>query len=136
MDCLAFGSGEGLAFLVFLSCFLSPGLSRIGVDAGLLRGSYSGSNLLGSGTVMAKVMPTARSGGGTVGLNPLTHPFDGLSPRLRGNPLDDDANPVNRRSIPLAHHSLCRPPAVPPKAPADRPPTSRLPEFEPGSSRL
>ena len=36
----------------------------------------------------------------------------------------------------LAHHSLCRPPAVPPKAPADRPLTSRLPEFEPGSSRL
>ena len=26
--------------------------------------------------------------------------------------------------------------SVPPKAPADRPPTSRLPKFEPGSSRL
>ena len=36
----------------------------------------------------------------------------------------------------LAHHSHCRPPSAPPKAPADRPPTSRLPEFEPGSSRL
>ena len=36
----------------------------------------------------------------------------------------------------LARHSHCRPPSVPPKAPADRPPTSRLHEFEPGSSRL
>ena len=27
-------------------------------------------------------------------------------------------------------------PSVPPKVPADRPPTSRLPKFEPGSSRL
>ena len=36
----------------------------------------------------------------------------------------------------LALHSHCRPPSVPPKAPADRPPTSRLPKFEPGSSRL
>ena len=36
----------------------------------------------------------------------------------------------------LARHSHCRPPSVPPKAPADRPPTSRLPKFEPGSSRL
>ena len=36
----------------------------------------------------------------------------------------------------LARHSHCRPPSVPPKAPADLPPTSRLPEFEPGSSRL
>ena len=36
----------------------------------------------------------------------------------------------------LARHSHCRPPSVPPKAPADRPPTSRLPIFEPGSSRL
>ena len=46
-----------------LSCFLSSGLTRIVVDAGLLRGSYSAPNLLGSGTVMAKVMPTARLGG-------------------------------------------------------------------------
>ena len=36
----------------------------------------------------------------------------------------------------LARHSHCRPPSVPPKAPTDRPPTSRLPKFEPGSSRL
>ena len=36
----------------------------------------------------------------------------------------------------LPRHSHCRPPSVPPKAPADRPPTSRLPKFEPGSSRL
>ena len=36
----------------------------------------------------------------------------------------------------LARHRHCRPPSVPPKAPADRPPTSRLPKFEPGSSRL
>ena len=36
----------------------------------------------------------------------------------------------------LARHSHCRPPSVPPKAPADRSPTSRLPKFEPGSSRL
>ena len=36
----------------------------------------------------------------------------------------------------LARHSHCRPPSVPPKAPADRPPTSRLPKFEPGSSCL
>ena len=36
----------------------------------------------------------------------------------------------------LARHSHCRPPSGPPKAPADRPPTSRLPKFQPGSSRL
>ena len=36
----------------------------------------------------------------------------------------------------LARHSHCRPTSAPLKAPADRPPTSRLPEFEPGSSRL
>ena len=36
----------------------------------------------------------------------------------------------------LPRHSHCRPPSLPPKAPADRPPTSRLPKFEPGSSRL
>ena len=64
VDGFFFGAGEGLTFLGLLSFFLSPGLSRIGVDAGLLRGSYSGPNLLGSGTVMAKVMPTARLGGG------------------------------------------------------------------------
>ena len=34
---------------------------------------------------------------------------------------------------PSAHR---RPPLAPPKAPADRTPTSRLPEFEPGASRL
>ena len=34
---------------------------------------------------------------------------------------------------PSAHR---RPPLAPPKAPADPPPTSRLPEFEPGSSPL
>ena len=65
MDGFFFGACEGLTFLGLLSFFLSPGLSRIGVDAGLLRGSYSGPNLLGSGTVMAKVMPTARAGGAT-----------------------------------------------------------------------
>ena len=57
------GAGEGLTVLGLLSCFLSPGLSGIGVDAGLLRGPYSAPNLLGSGTVMAKVMPPARLGG-------------------------------------------------------------------------
>ena len=36
----------------------------------------------------------------------------------------------------FAHYSHCNPLSAPPKAPADRPPTSRLPEFEPGSSRL
>ena len=36
----------------------------------------------------------------------------------------------------LARHSHCRPPSGPPKAPADRPPTSHLPKFQPGSSRL
>ena len=36
----------------------------------------------------------------------------------------------------LPRHSHCKPPSAPPKAPTDRPPTSRLPEFEPGSSRL
>ena len=36
----------------------------------------------------------------------------------------------------LARHSHCRAPSAPPKEPADRPPTSRLPKFEPGSSRL
>jgi hypothetical protein len=57
------GAGEGLTVLGLLSCFLSPGLCRIGVDAGLLRGPYSAPNLLGSGMVMAKVMPPARLGG-------------------------------------------------------------------------
>ena len=36
----------------------------------------------------------------------------------------------------LVRHSHCRPPSVPPKAPADRPPTSRLPNSEPGSPSL
>ena len=36
----------------------------------------------------------------------------------------------------LAHHSYCRPPSAPPKAPCRPPPTSRLLEFEPGSSCL
>ena len=44
--------------------------------------------------------------------------------------------PSTRLSRHLARHSHCRLPSVPPKAPADRPPTSRLHEFEPGSSRL
>ena len=65
VDFLSFGGVGGVTFLGLLGCLLSPDLSRIGVDAGLLRGSYSAPNLLGSGTVMAKVMPTARLGGGT-----------------------------------------------------------------------
>ena len=64
VDFLSFGGVGAVTFLGLLTCLLSPGLSRIGVDAGLLRGSYSAPNLLGSGTVMAKVMPTARVGGG------------------------------------------------------------------------
>ena len=60
---LFFGAGEELTVLGLLSCFLSPGLSGIGVDAGLLRGPYSAPNLLGSGMVMAKVMPPAHLGG-------------------------------------------------------------------------
>ena len=36
----------------------------------------------------------------------------------------------------LPRHSHCRPPSAPPKAPADRPPTSPLPEFVPGPSLL
>ena len=63
VDGFFFGAGKRLTFLGLLSFFLSLGLSRIGVDAGLLHGSYSAPNLLGSGTVMAKVMPTARLGG-------------------------------------------------------------------------
>ena len=57
------GAGEGLTVLGLLSCFWSPGLCGIGVDAGLLRGPYSAPNLLGSGMVMAKGMPPARLGG-------------------------------------------------------------------------
>ena len=34
----------------------------------------------------------------------------------------------------FGHHRHCRPPSAPPKAPTDRPPTSGLPEFQPGSS--
>ena len=37
---------------------------------------------------------------------------------------------------PYPHRSHCRPPSVPPQAPTDRPPTSCLPEFEPGSLGL
>ena len=61
---LGFGSGVGLDPPGFVSRRLSSVFSRVGVDAGLLRGSYSTPNLLGSGTVIAKVMPTARSGRG------------------------------------------------------------------------
>ena len=80
-----FGAGEGLTVLGLLSCFLSSGLSRIGVDAGLLRGPYSAPNLLGSGKVMAKVMPTARLGGGN--LNDETSSFScpGSIPACAGN---------------------------------------------------
>ena len=60
---LGFGSGVGLDPPGFVSRRLSSVFSRVGVDAGLLRGSYSTPNLLGSGTVIAKVMPTARLGG-------------------------------------------------------------------------
>ena len=85
MDGFFFGAGKRLTFLGLLSFFLSLGLSRIGVDAGLLHGSYSAPNLLGSGTVMAKVMPTARLGGGTAMLWASLSHSAGLSPRLRGN---------------------------------------------------
>ena len=34
----------------------------------------------------------------------------------------------------LAHHSHCRPPSAPPKAPCRPPPTPHLPEFEPRPS--
>ena len=36
----------------------------------------------------------------------------------------------------LARHSHCKPPSAPPKSACRPPPTSHLPEFEPGSSRL
>ena len=71
---------------------------------------------------------------------------DGARPLLTRQPTQRPRKlaPAQSRRAPLAvvlsrhlaRHSHCRPPSVPPKAPADRPPTSRLPKIEPGSSRL
>ena len=65
---LGFGSGVGLDFLGFVRRRLSPGFSRVGVDAGLLAGSYLPPNLLGSGTRSEKVASTTRLGGEPTGL--------------------------------------------------------------------
>ena len=70
-------------------------------------------------------------------------PSDGARPPLTRQPTQVPANsrqpspraPLGVLSRHLARHSHCRPPSVPPKAPAGSP-TSRLPKFEPGSSRL
>ena len=60
---LGLGSVVGLRFAGFGSRRLSPRFSWVGVDSGLLAGSYLPLNLLGSGTRRAKVAPTARLGG-------------------------------------------------------------------------
>ena len=57
---LGFGSDVDLGFAGFRSRRLSPGFSRVGVDEGLLSGSYLPPNLLGIGTLSAKVAPTTR----------------------------------------------------------------------------
>ena len=61
---------------------------------------------------------------------PLTQPPRQLAP---GPSASASCRVLSRH---LAHHSHCRPPSVPPIAPADRLPTSNLPEFESGPSRL
>ena len=65
---------------------------------------------------------------------PLTHQPTQRSRKLA--PAQSASASCRVLSRHLARHSHCRLPSVPPKAPADRPPTSRLHEFEPGSSRL
>ena len=59
---LGFGSDLGLVFPGFVNRRRSPDFSRVGVDGGLLAGSYLPLNLLGNGTRRAKVAPTARVG--------------------------------------------------------------------------
>ena len=57
---LGFGSDLGLVLPGFVKRCRSPGFSRVGVDGGLLAGSYWPLNLAGSGTRSRKVAPTAR----------------------------------------------------------------------------
>ena len=87
---LGLGPDVGLGFAGSRRRRLSPGFSRIGVDEGLLAGSYLQLNLSGSGMRRAKVAPTARVCGETcftqnhVGRH-QGGPLSGLSPRGRGN---------------------------------------------------
>ena len=84
---LGFGSDVDLGFAGFRSRRLSPGFSRVGVDEGLLSGSYLPPNLLGIGTLSAKVAPTTRPGG-----------KDGAVPGKDGAvPRNDGAVPINVR---------------------------------------
>ena len=62
---------------------------------------------------------------------PLTQPPRQLAPGPRS--ASASCRVLSRH---LAHHSHCRPSSAPPIAPADRLPTSNLPEFESGPSRL
>ena len=62
VDCLVTGSVANLDFPGFVRCRLSPGFSRVGVDLGLLAGSYLPPNLLGSGTRSENIASTARLG--------------------------------------------------------------------------
>ena len=57
---LGFGSSADFGFPGFVNRRRSSGFSRVGVDEGLVAGSYLPPNLLGSGTRSAKVAPTAR----------------------------------------------------------------------------
>ena len=77
-----------------------------------------------------------------------SHSTPGLTAPSATDPPPDNRTSPQTHSIPVRERLLpcpilpsrsphhCRPPSVPPKAPADHPPTSRLPEFDPGSSRL
>ena len=98
-----FGSDVALDFPGFVRCRLSQVLSRVGIDAGLLAGSYLPPNLLGSGTRSEKVAPTTLLGGGTLParLPPPVPP--GLSPRGRGNHVTEDVQELLAGSIPRRH---------------------------------
>ena len=80
---LGFGSDLGLVFPGFVNRRRSPGFSRVGVDEGLLAGSYLPLNLAGSGTRSRKVAPTARFCGGT-------NPMQGRFPRPLGLSLEGE----------------------------------------------
>ena len=83
---LGFGSGVGLDFLGFVRRRLSPGFSRVGVDAGLLAGSYLPPNLLGSGTRSENVASTTRLGGAASWFLLGSSAGNGSPPAVQGRP--------------------------------------------------
>ena len=112
---------------------LSAGLSEAGSRwSGMLSGSWGMARSLGGGTLVS---------GGSVGSRPPGFMWARASLRDKTAGVALRRIPVRERLLPCPILPSRSPQPLQaaigaPKAPADRPPTSRLPEFEPGSSRL